>query len=164
MSIYWYFFRVMNINWLITMLTYDNWFDQTERTHVVDAVESWLLEFGNEPPIKLKLTTFTHVGHVFPLDGLNVILCSILCLLSFVEQLIQVCSWNTKPVLRHFCIFFSFRLLSVLLGHSGFSSPPQRPMTSDFKGFSIPDFIHYIYFLILMPEKEPVFSLLNVQC
>ena len=47
--------------------------------------------------------------------------------------------------------------LSVLLGHSGFSSPPQRPMTSDFEGFFIPDFIHYIYFLILILEKEPVF-------
>mgnify|MGYP007091378552 CR=1 FL=1 len=30
---------------------------------------------------------------------------------------------------------FSVRLLSVLRGHSFFSSPPQRPMTSDFKGF-----------------------------
>ena len=28
-----------------------------------------------------------------------------------------------------------------------FSSPPQRPMTSDFEEFSIPDFIHHIYFL-----------------
>ena len=44
--------------------------------------------------------------------------------------------------------FFSVRLLSVLLGHSVFSSPPQRPMTSDFEGFSTPDFIHYIYFPI----------------
>ena len=55
-------------------------------------------------------------------------------------------------------------LLSVLRGHSVFSSPPQRPMTSDFEGFSIQDFIHYIYFPILIPEKEPVFSLFNVQC
>ena len=46
----------------------------------------------------------------------------------------------------------------------GFSSRPQWPMTSDFEGFSIPDFIHYIYFPILIPEKEPVFSNLNVQC
>ena len=30
--------------------------------------------------------------------------------------------------------------------YSVFSSPPQRPMTSDFEGLSIPDFIHYIYF------------------
>ena len=30
-------------------------------------------------------------------------------------------------------------------------------MTSDFEGFSIPDFIHYIYFPILIFEKEPVF-------
>ena len=59
---------------------------------------------------------------------------------------------------------FSVRLLSVLRGHSILSYPPQRPMTSDFEGFSIPDFIHYIYFPILILEKEPVFSLLNVQC
>ena len=31
----------------------------------------------------------------------------------------------------------------------------QRPPTS--KGFSIPDLIHYIYFPILILEKEPVF-------
>ena len=46
----------------------------------------------------------------------------------------------------------------------GFFIPPQRSMTSDFEGFSIPDFIHYIYFPILILEKEPVFPLLNVQC
>ena len=63
---------------------------------------------------------------------------------------------------RHFLytyfIFFSDRLLSVLRGHSVFSSPPQRPMISDFEGFSNPDFIHYIYFPILILEKRPVFS------
>ena len=32
-------------------------------------------------------------------------------------------------------LFFSVRLVSVLHGHSVFSSPPQRPMTSDFEGF-----------------------------
>ena len=31
--------------------------------------------------------------------------------------------------------FFSVRLLSVLRGHSFFSSLPQRPMTSDYEGF-----------------------------
>ena len=56
-------------------------------------------------------------------------------------------------------VFFSVRLLSVLRGHSVFSSPSQRPMTSDFEGFSIPDFIH-----LLILEKEPVYSILNVQC
>ena len=49
-------------------------------------------------------------------------------------------------------------------GSFGVSFPPQRPMTSDFEGFSVPDCIHYIYFPILILEKEPVFSLLNVQC
>ena len=33
-------------------------------------------------------------------------------------------------------------------------------MTSDFEGFSIPDFIHYIYYPILILEKEPVFPFL----
>ena len=45
-----------------------------------------------------------------------------------------------------------------------FSFPPQRPMTSDFEGFSIPDFIHYIYFPILILRKESVFALFNVEC
>ena len=45
------------------------------------------------------------------------------------------------------CVFVSVRLLSLPRGHSFFSSPPQQPMTSDFEGFSIPDVIHYIYFL-----------------
>ena len=63
-----------------------------------------------------------------------------------------------------FFVFFNVRLLSVLRGQSVFSSPPQRPMTSDFEGFYIPDFIRYIYFPILIVEKEPVFSLLNVEC
>ena len=58
-----------------------------------------------------------------------------------------------------FFLFFSVRLLSVLRGHSVFTSPPQRPMTSNFEGFSIPDFIHYIYFPILILEKEPVFPI-----
>ena len=52
------------------------------------------------------------------------------------------------------------RHLSVLRGRWVFSSPPQRQMTSDFEGFSIPDFIHYIYFRILIHEKEPVFPFL----
>ena len=52
-----------------------------------------------------------------------------------------------------FQFFFSVRLLSVLRGHSFFSSPPQRPMTSDFEGFSIPDCIHYIYFPIFRKSQ-----------
>ena len=56
-------------------------------------------------------------------------------------------------------MYFSVRLLSVLRGYSFFSSPPQRPMNSDFEGFSIP----YCYSLHLFSylEKEPVFSGLN---
>ena len=41
----------------------------------------------------------------------------------------------TYQKLIYFFIFSNVRLLSVLCGHSVFSSPPQRPMTSDFEGF-----------------------------
>ena len=56
--------------------------------------------------------------------------------------------WHTGSI----CLvifFFSVRHLSVPRGHSVFSSSPQRPMTSDFEGFSNPDFIHYILFFSL---------------
>ena len=56
--------------------------------------------------------------------------------------------------------FFSVRLLSVQRRHSVFSSPSQRPMTSDFEGFSIPDYIHYIFIPILIIQKEPLFPFL----
>ena len=50
--------------------------------------------------------------------------------------------------------FFSVPLLSVLRGHCFFPSPPQRPMTSDFKGVSIQEHIHYNYFPILILESR----------
>ena len=48
----------------------------------------------------------------------------------------------------------------------GSMNRPREVRYPDFEGFSIPDFIHYIYFYIpiLILEEEPVFSLLNVQC
>ena len=58
---------------------------------------------------------------------------------------------------------FSVRLCWFLRGHSFFSSPPQRPMTSNFEGFSIPDLIHFICFPILILEKEPVFPFLMLK-
>ena len=59
---------------------------------------------------------------------------------------------------KTFFIFFDRSTLSVLRGHSFFSSPPQRPMTSDFEGFSIPDFIHYILFTYLNSwERASIF-------
>ena len=61
---------------------------------------------------------------------------------------------NNYIYIYKYIFFFSVRLLSVLRGHSFFSSPPQRSMTSDFEGFSIQDFIHYIYFPILILEQN----------
>ena len=70
------------------------------------------------------------------------------CLKSINFKQTEVCNVDWSCIC-FFC-FFSVRLLSVLRGHSVFSSPPQRPMPSDFEGFSIPGFIHYIYFPILI--------------
>ena len=65
--------------------------------------------------------------------------------------------WLKEPTATIFknC-FVSVRLLPVLRGHSFFSFPPQRPMTSDFKGFPISDFIKYNYCSILR-ERARVF-------
>ena len=68
--------------------------------------------------------------------------------------LVTIIGWNIIFLAFDFCRF------CVVIRFC--SSPPQRPMTSDFEEFSIPDFIHYIYFYILILEKEPVFSLSNV--
>ena len=54
-------------------------------------------------------------------------------------------------VFRFFFRFFRFCRFCIV---PFFSSPPQRPMTSNFEGFSILDFIHYIYFPFLILEKE----------
>ena len=58
-----------------------------------------------------------------------------------------------------FFFFFIVRLLSVLRGHSVFSSPPQRPMTSDFEGFLSK--LHPLHCCpIFILQKEPVFPFL----
>ena len=60
-------------------------------------------------------------------------------------------------------VFFSVRLLSVLRGHSFFSSPPQRPMTSDFEGF-LYQILSITLFSYLNSWERASISLLNVQC
>ena len=78
----------------------------------------------------------------------------------------HVCTYflGIDVVLLSIVNYFSVRLFVGSAWSFVFLSSPQRPMISDFEGFSIPDFIHYIYFPILMLEKKAVFSLLNVQC
>ena len=44
------------------------------------------------------------------------------------------------------------RFVPVLRGHSVFSSPPQRPMTSDFEGF-----LYQILSIIMFSYQKPVF-------
>ena len=56
-------------------------------------------------------------------------------------------------------IFVSFRLLSVLRGHSVFSSPPQRPMTSDFE-----EFLSQILSITFFVLERASISLFHVEC
>ena len=56
--------------------------------------------------------------------------------------------------------FLAFDFLSVPRGHSVFSSPPQRPMTSDFKGFLSQILSITLFCAIFILEKEPVFPFL----
>jgi len=58
-------------------------------------------------------------------------------------------------------IFFSVRLFSVLRGHWCFSSPPQRPMTSDFEGFyprSYPLHFFPIFILVKVERTAEIYS------
>jgi len=65
---------------------------------------------------------------------------------------------NCTLILDYSCFcFLAFDFLSVLCGHSFFSSPPQWPMTSN---LSIPDFIHYFFIPILILQEEPVLPFL----
>ena len=57
-----------------------------------------------------------------------------------------------------FVCFFSVRLLSVLRGHSGFLSPPQRPMTFDFEGFLHQILSITLFCLSLFLRKSQYFS------
>ena len=76
-------------------------------------------------------------------------------------QLIKLLSHDTNPFqVSAFLFFLSFDFCRFCVVIRFFLSPPQQPMTSNFEGFSIPDFIQYIYFPILILEKEPVFPLL----
>ena len=59
-------------------------------------------------------------------------------------------------------VFLAFDFCRLCMVIRFFSSLPQRPMTSDYEsdyeGFSIPDFIHYIYFSYLNSwERASVF-------
>ena len=61
-------------------------------------------------------------------------------------------------IVMHIFLFFIFLAydLSVLGGHSVFSSPPQRPITSDFEGF-LYQIVSITLFSYLILEKVPVF-------
>jgi len=63
----------------------------------------------------------------------------------------------------HFYLFFNVGLLSVISGHSFFSFPPQRPMTSDFEGF-LYQILSITLFSYLISRERASISLFNVEC
>ena len=66
------------------------------------------------------------------------------------EMLVERQKWGFMVVSTLYKFFFGFQRTTFVRS--------AWPMTSGFKGFSIPDFIHYFYFPILVLGKEPVFS------
>ena len=64
---------------------------------------------------------------------------------------------------REVLFFFSVRRLSDLHGHSVFSSPPQRPMTSHFEGF-LYQILSLTLFSYLNSWERASFSFFNVEC
>ena len=93
---------------------------------------------------------------------------------SYVSQSVSVVSLYRMSLLTllypHCCnagtkytAFISVRLLSVLCGHSVFSSPPQRPMTSDFEGF-LYQILSITIFSYLNSWERASISLFNVEC
>ena len=95
--------------------------------------------------------------------------------LTHYENLSQIhfmhIDWLNEMVHVHFGyninIFLFFILASTFVGFAwsfSFFIPATTANDLRLGRISIPDFIHYIYFLILILGKEPVFSLFNVQC
>ena len=66
-----------------------------------------------------------------------------------------------KPSFPFFVLFLSVRLLLVLRGHSFFPSPPQWPMTSDFKGF-LSQIVSITFLSSLYSSERASISLFNV--
>jgi len=109
----------------------------------------------NERLFRLLLKTLNYILQEDINSGL--LIYGVVFIFLLFADAMAILAKSSAELLNH---FFSVRLLSVLRGHLFFSSPPQRPMTSDFERFSIQDVIHYIYFPIFILEKAPEFPLL----
>ena len=74
------------------------------------------------------------------------------------SKLVVLYTWTNSSYICNRSSYFSVRLLSVLRGHSFISSPPQRPMTSDFEEFLYQVLIiNYIIFLSYFLKKSQYF-------
>ena len=119
---------------------------------VCDLTASWMILFINVQIVYVRISRAMNVCRVWIL---------LLSSWDYAICCVELPKYKEVDLSFVFC-FFSVRLLSVLRGHSFvFSTPPQRPMTSEFEGFSIPDCTHYIY---LNSWERASISLSNVQC
>ena len=118
--------------------------------------ETFIWIFETQPSVKiLQISLWFIQFYCFEVGGHWVVVAGMRKLNDHAEP------WNIIKSHSTAMVFFSVQLF---VG-SAWSIPITTAndlQTS--KDFSIPDFIHYIYFPILILEKEPVFSLLNVQC
>ena len=60
-------------------------------------------------------------------------------------------------ILVFFCVFLAFDFLSVLRGHSFFSSPPLRLMTSAFEGFLYRFYPLHLFSYLISWERASIF-------
>ena len=74
----------------------------------------------------------------------------------YTELTLQIQTENSKVFLFFIFLAFDFCQFCIVIRFFHPRHNGQWP-------FSVPDFIHYIYFHILIIEKEPVFPFFNVQ-
>ena len=124
---------------------------------------------SNVNDIILKVTLGIHCTYYIRVVELNWhperIRWSSQSILGYLPVWVTLLTWLTQMTDIHvfcFCLGFSVRFLSLLRGHSDISYSPQRPMTSDFEGFSIPDFSHYIYFEKFLRKSLRYFPFLTL--
>ena len=75
-----------------------------------------------------------------------------------------ICVTFEETIWYFFLSFFSVRHLSVLRGHSVFSSLPQRPMNSDYEGFLYQILSITFFNFHNSWERASIFPFFNVEC
>ena len=126
-----------------------------ETTHTSESVKQvwqsglWLF----------KMALGTHCGLIVEVKSLSIFPRTVLMLFCTSLRLVVICSsWFVLEYPQPPPLLLLWHISEDVVGSAwSFGLLHQRPITSDFEGFSFPDCIHYIYFPILIIEIEPVF-------